>query len=186
VAAQSINPDSDFTLTWDAFAGAVVGQDSLSLEISDAEGNLIFRAPDVCEGRVLAVTATSVVLPKGLLAAGKNYTADLSFYRLNQQDRAMPGTTAKGVTASFRSTEIALKAAGGTPLTRPLLKAIRLTAGGALDLEVEATPGRVFVLERAASLTGSFSQVLTTNPPAATFHLTLPVAEGAFFRGRTD
>ncbi len=186
-AAQAADAAADFTLSWDAFAGVSAATDYVSIEVDDEEGNTVFRAPDNCAHRTLAVTATSIVIPKGTLAAGKTYSATLSFFRINDRDKLMPTTTAKGVFASDQSTRMALKTTGGVaPATAPILKDLFVGVGGKLDLTVVATTGHPFTLESTASLGGVFTKLLVTNPPAATFHLLVPVATQTFYRGRSD
>ncbi len=182
--AQAIVPASDFNLTWDAFTGASAATDFISLEITDATGKLVFQLPDACKPLTLAVTATSAVLPKELFSAGKVYVATLSFFRLNDQDKAMPGTVSKGVAATAQVTRMQLKTIGGA--TVPVLRNLVVNAGGSLDLTVDATVGHTFTLEHTTTLGGPFTQQIITNPPSATFHLTVPIGGQDFFRGRSD
>ena len=173
-----------FNLTWDAFTGASAATDFISLEITDATGKLVFQLPDACKQMTLAVTATSAVLPKELFTAGKVSVATLSFFRLNDKDKAMPGTVSKGVAATAQVTRMQLKTIGGA--TAPVLRNLVVNAGGSLDLTVDAMVGHTFTLEHTTTLGGPFTQQIITNPPSATFHLTVPLGGQDFFRGRSD
>jgi hypothetical protein len=68
--AQSIDPDQDFTLTFNGFAGAEDG-DIIFLTIMDDMFNEVLSAPDPCVPLPLPNTATSFVIPSGTFEAGK-------------------------------------------------------------------------------------------------------------------
>jgi hypothetical protein len=70
---QGLNVNSGFTFDFNAFAQNPDATDSfLFLNVTDAGGNILFSAnPDV--------SATSIFMPGGVLAAGQSYNFDLIF-----------------------------------------------------------------------------------------------------------
>ena len=184
---QMINADADYTLPWDAFAGASTPNDFISLDISDENGASIYSLPDECKKLPLPITSTSAVLPKGLLQPGKAYTATLGFFRLNDSNKILPATGAKGVAAVGQVTRMQIKTKGGTTGgTPPVLRDLFVDADGKLDFTVDATLGHPFTLEHASILGGQFTDLIHTNPPAAIFHVKVPIGSMEYFRGRTD
>lgn len=183
-AAQRIDPAKDFALGWETFAGAGTA-DSLSITITDENGDTVLSLPDACAGRLLAVTSTSVVVPKYLLKPGKTYVATLGFFRITDQGKVMPGTTSRGITALGRSTRMTLGTVG-TAVSAPVLRGIALRPDGQLALTVESAVGRVFFLDRAATLPGPFAPYTNTTPASPTFDLVLPASDPGFFRGRVE
>ena len=192
-AAQSIDTNADFTLSWDAFANASAAADGLSLLIEDAEGNTVLSLPDPCAGRELPVTATSAVIPRGLLlGGGSNYVAVLTFMKANDHGKTMPGTRAEGFAAIGRATRMPLRtrASAVTPATAPVLRDPRLTeSGDGLRVTVEFPAGHPLVLESTSSPGVPFATLLSTNPPASPVTLTIPLGAGgshALIRARAD
>ncbi len=110
-AAQSINPDADFTISWDAFAGAGAN-DYVEFDIEDS-GTVIFST----------TTDTSAVIPDGLLAPDTSYDAVLRFVRVTQTDTTgYPGAT--GTAGFFNATQFSISTGtggGGTDSTPPFL-----------------------------------------------------------------
>jgi hypothetical protein len=184
-AAQAVNPAAAFALNWEAFAGATTN-DALTLLVEDAEGNVVFEAPDTCAGRPLPATATAVTLPAGTLATNQAYTAALSFFRVAGQPGPFLGGT--GVVALAQVTRLPVRTAGGGgPATPPVLRGLAPAGAGQLAVTVETTPGRVLTLERTAALGQPFTPLLSTNPPASPVMLAVPAAGAAgFLRGRVD
>ncbi len=182
--AQAVNPTNDFTLRWDAFTGAGA-MDFISLEIIEEGGGVVFSAPDACAGVRLANTATSIVVPGGTLAAGKTYRGRLSFLRLTDEGKVLAGKT--GVAGVAKTTETTLKTVGGTPVVAPRFLSVQALAGGEVELTVEVTVGRPFVLLGGGSPALIGTPLVTTNPPASPLKLRLPAgASYEFYRGRTD
>jgi hypothetical protein len=185
-AAQAINPTNAFTLSWDAFAGASTSTDYLALEIWDEAEEVVLSLPEPCLDRPLAVTATSTTLPGGLLQPGRTYMAILSFMKLQDSNKTLPGSPATGITATSRTTRMLLRTTGGSGVTAPVLRDLFVNGANQLDITIDATVGRPFTLERSSTLGGAFSPVTTTTPASSPFHLQVPLAEQGFFRGRTD
>jgi hypothetical protein len=120
------------------------------------------------------------------LQPNATYLAVLSFMRVQDSDRSLAGSPATGITATGRSTRMLLRTTGGSTTTAPVLRDLFINASNQLDITVDATVGRPFILERSSTLGGSFTPVTTTTPTVSPFHLQVPLAEQGFFRGRTD
>lgn len=109
-AAQAIDPNSDFVLTWNNFVGGTPN-DFIQLEIYANNGLDVFCTPGFGEPGALNGTNTSVTIPAHTLGLGTNYTAILTFAKLislNTND--YPG--AVGVAACVVDTEFDLHTAG--------------------------------------------------------------------------
>ncbi len=105
-AAQSINADSDFTLTWIAWNGGTTN-DFVQLMIGDGNGNSIFQSPGFAESGHLDGTKTSVMIPKYALMAGQTYAnVTLFFARGNLNASSYPGVP--GIGAYFRQTSFSI------------------------------------------------------------------------------
>lgn len=121
-AAQAINAAADFTLTWDAFAGATT-TDYLDVVILDAHSAEVFRRPDECATppKPLSPTATSVVIPASTLQAGQTYSVELGFFKTSDfKSNASPPYTASG--GYFHQTRFNIKTTGGAT-TGPVITA---------------------------------------------------------------
>ncbi|MDB6129365.1 MAG: Ig family protein, partial [Verrucomicrobiales bacterium] len=80
-AAQTVNPESDFTLTWDAISGATAN-DFLLLRIQDTNGNKIVQTTSL-PGQVGALNglSTSYKIFRHTLMQGQTYSANLTFIK---------------------------------------------------------------------------------------------------------
>ena len=106
-AAQTINADSDFTVTWDAWSGGTTN-DFIQFMISDGQGNDFFKSPDFSNPKSLKGTNTSFVIPKGTLMAGQIYAnVTLFFARGNLNASSYPGVP--GIGGYFKQTTFTLK-----------------------------------------------------------------------------
>jgi hypothetical protein len=112
--------------------------------------------------------------------------AILSFMKLQDSNKTLPGSPATGITATSRTTRMLLRTTGGSGVTAPVLRDLFVNGANQLDITIDATVGRPFTLERSSTLGGAFSPVTTTTPASSPFHLQVPLAEQGFFRGRTD
>ncbi len=75
-AAQSVNPISDFTLSWSSLG--LTANDFVQLTIYDCtEEDNVFITPDAMQPGALNGTATSYTIPANTLYAGLQYTAEL-------------------------------------------------------------------------------------------------------------
>ena len=149
-AGQSINPDANFTLHWDAFDGATA-QDGISLTISDGT-DVVFRAPDPCIPRDLKATDTSIVIPAGTLSAGKVYQTSLSFFRVTDRD----STTWSGVPGSAslsKMTTLSLRTTGQGPTPQPPRFATPIVQpSGAVHLHLDGEAGVIYRIEVSSDL----------------------------------
>lgn len=153
-AAQTINAAQDFTLQWNAFAGAS-GNDSISLVVVSTNNLLpavVFQAPDLCVPRALPATATSIVIPANTLPSGKIFNATLTYNRTGYfSTNAVPGMVGmSGITYSTRFT-LNTGAGGGTADPARFV-AYRLLANGNPELTLTGTAARSYTLQRSPSL----------------------------------
>ncbi len=108
-AAQTINPATNFTLTWDAFTGGTTN-DLIAVKIKDANSSTVFRTPLPGSGVVSNGTIAAVVIPAGALMAGQSYSATLQFAKVVTQDtNSYPG--ALGLSAYISATTFTITAA---------------------------------------------------------------------------
>jgi hypothetical protein len=178
-AAQNVATNVDFTLSWDAFTGVNTNSDSLQITITDPEGNEVLSLPDACEDKPLPATATSVVVPAGLLSGGVTYTATLNFFRGVDLNRPMPGTGALGMAGVARSTRMTLRTAGGQPPLGPVrFLSSSFDASGNMRLTIECPTGVPLRLQAAGNLNGPFNvNLLTTNATVSPLTVVLPRPE---------
>ncbi len=81
-AAQAINAFADFTLSWDTMIGGGA-DDFVRIQIKDTNTfDTVFESPDLLEDGALNGTATSVVIPGGLLEPGRSYACELLFFNV--------------------------------------------------------------------------------------------------------
>ncbi len=183
-AAQAIPPNADFTLSWDAFTGATPANSHLSIVITDESEEVVLELPDRCNDLLIPVSATSVVIPAQLLPPGRTFLVSLTFFRLSDDNKPLPGTEATGVSSLGRTTSMLLRTSGGSSGADPVLRNLTLN-GSQLDITIDATVGKTFTLLRADSINGPFVSFLSTNPPAATFQLSVPIGADSFFKGQS-
>ena len=128
-AAQTVNPASDFTLTWDAFTGGTA-DDLITLFIFDGN-NQVFHTdaiPLPSQSPRLDGTATSFKLPKNTLLANKTYQGQLWFQNFATLDTAsFPGAT--GATGHYIATSFAIKTGTSVDTTPPDVVAYYVTKG---------------------------------------------------------
>lgn len=103
-AAQSVNVDIDFVVTWDAFTGGTAS-DFVQFEVDDNMDNPVFETvPEPGAPGSFNGTNTSIVIPAGTLAPGTNYNGYLLFAKF-----AASNTTAyagvRGVAGCFKKTQ---------------------------------------------------------------------------------
>lgn len=146
VPAQAIDPASGFMLIWNSFAGAA-GNDRLEITVEDPSGQTVFHAPDECAQPPveLASSATSVILPAGLLQAGKTYQVELRFMKVSDfVGQSVPAF--QGAAAYSKVTRFPIRTTGGVPdfIT---ITAYRLPADGRFEVDLETAAGRTVTLE---------------------------------------
>ncbi len=93
-AAQTIAPAQDFTLTWDAFAGATA-TDLLQLLVS-LDGTNVVQTPSYIGTNALPGTTVSYKIPAGTLLSNTTYDAELIFVR-GQSRHQQPGLRHRGI-----------------------------------------------------------------------------------------
>ena len=120
-AAQMVDPNLDFTLTWDAFANGNAG-DLINLEIETyMGGNKVFETSLPPESGSLDYTATSVTIPAGTLQPGTDYLVVLNFINIvdTNDTNYMVGNPVESVTGLagyLASTDFVLSTTGeGVP-----------------------------------------------------------------------
>jgi len=117
-AAQTVNAASDFTLTWQPFAGGAVA-DFVSCQLQ-AVGSNVFTTPAAGTAGALDGTATSVLVPAGTLLPGRAYLGRLSFaYAQAAFTNAQSGGS--GATFLFSQTDFWLKTQGLDDNTPPTI-----------------------------------------------------------------
>jgi hypothetical protein len=126
-AAQDIAPEQAFMLNFNGIPGAT-GGDYITLEIEDDQSNLVLSAPDLCIPLALPNTATSFTIPAGTLAAGKTYTARLTYARsFYSSTTSPPDFSSNG--ALLRQTVFTLATSGGTVVPPPQLTVAGFQSG---------------------------------------------------------
>ncbi len=146
--AQTINGAQDFTLRWNTFSGVDPG-DSLSLVLTDeATHQVVFQAPDACVPRDLPVTATSIVIPAGLLANNKTYRGTLAFQRIfYSSTNTVPEMSGVGMVS--RSTGFTLKTGGGGPVDPARFTGYRLLPNGHPQMILTGMAAHSYILQRS-------------------------------------
>jgi hypothetical protein len=151
-AAQTVNANQPFTLSWDAFSGGTTA-DFIFLDV----GEVFVTAQPGAPG-ALAGTATSVQIPAGKLAANSNYDCSIGFYHALTTSNASYATIAYVATV----TRFTLTTSAGTTSSLVLTNASWTPAN--FTFEVSCSPGQIVVVESSTTmLPGTWSGILTTN-----------------------
>ena len=163
-AAQTLNPNNDFLLQWDAFTGGINTNGTIWLFINDTNGAQVFSTPAPGSNLVLTETATSVNIPAGTLQLGQTYTGVLNFFKyLGTNTTGYPG--AFGVVVAGASTTFALNTLSTTP-TVGQPRRISVTQFG---FNLGGVPGSNYTVLTTTNLSIPLSNWLTlliTNLPA--------------------
>ena len=148
--AQSVNHAQAFTLRWNAFTGAGAN-DSISLYIADALGNVVFQAPDLCVPRELPVTATSIILPANTLQNNMTYSAGLHFFRMFYfSTNAVPDMAGSG--SISRHTRFTIKTGTGGSGTAAQFTGYRVLPNGNPEMTLAGTPLAGYSIQRTQSI----------------------------------
>lgn len=179
---QAWSANQDGTLRWNGFTGAAT-DDYQSVYIADAEGNVVFQAPDPCVPRELPLSATSIVIPANTLQAGQTYDAQILYSKqFYFSTNAVPEMAGFG--SQNRTTRFTLVTTGGTPVVPATLSAIEVLANGDLQFDVSGSAGRTYAIQRSTSLNAAvWPEVATVTLDAGgkgRFQDT-PSGEGPFF-----
>jgi hypothetical protein len=158
-AAQTIDPTSDFSLSWDAFASPG-GEDHVEVEISDS-GETIFTA---------SATDNGVTIPAGLLEADSSYDGVIRFVHQTSTDNSSyPGAT--GSTGFYNQTQFTLstgEGGGGTdPGTTPPILIFSYPNDGATGVAANIPMALAFSEPMADAHAISWSA--NVNPAAITY-----------------
>ena len=155
--AQNINIAKDFTLSWNAFAGASA-KDHIGLVIIDGMGKTVFQAPDKCVPRELAVTATSVVIPANTFKSGGTYEASLSFSKMFYfSDNTVANMVGSGAIAN--TTRMTFNTGGGGTVGPARFTSYKLLPNAEPELTLLGTPGSMYRIERTGNLTPPVSWI---------------------------
>lgn len=150
-AGQNIRWDADFTLSWNPLTG-VGPNDSIAVTLVDAQGRVVFSAPDPCVPRELAPTATSVVIPAKTLATNSVVSGSLVFSRnFFFSTNAVPKMF--GLGNIVRSTQFNLKTQGGGGANPPVAARLtnpRLLPNGNPAFDLTGTAGARYGVQRTS------------------------------------
>lgn len=115
IAAQSVNPTNDFTLTWDPIPGALAtDRIRVNFDVDFAGGQPTWDAPDLFGTNTLPGTATSLTIPTAALTnITRNHSANITIYRISQL-ATNAGGTLMGAIGHASSTTFQLGIAGTT------------------------------------------------------------------------
>lgn len=119
-AAQKVDANSDFTLSWTPPAGASQS-DEVEVTIIDETGSIISKSESAGSFQPTPGTTTSYDLAAGTFEPGKSYTGRITFYRVASYDfSTLPAKFA----AYFSETEFTIKTVSEEPPgpTPPVLK----------------------------------------------------------------
>jgi hypothetical protein len=157
---QAWSATQDGTLRWNGFTGAAA-EDYQSVYIADAEGNVVFQAPDPCVPRELPVSATSIVIPANTLQAGQTYDAQILYSRqFYFSTNAVPEMAGFG--SQNRTTRFTLVTTGGTPVVPATLSAAQVLPNGDFQFDVTGTAGRTYAIQRATTLNATVWPEIST------------------------
>jgi hypothetical protein len=182
-ALQSADPTTDVVVQWNGFTGAGVG-DSISFTLT-LGNDLIYSAPDPCVPIVLEKTATLIILPRGLLAAGRSYDASLRYFHLGAFDT----NTIQDIVAFAgvsKDLNFTIVTGGGVSAKSPTIGKPSLL-GNQLQFQVTgASPSQSIQLQESASLQpGSWATIQTVPADAlgaATFTIPATSIGSRFYR----
>lgn len=111
-AAQTIDPATAFTVTWDPFQGGG-SEDYIHVRIRDSGGNDVFESAGYFDANHLTGTATSLAIPAQTLAPGATYDLQITFSKLISLDStSYPG--ARGIVAFTSLTDANIQTMSGS------------------------------------------------------------------------
>jgi hypothetical protein len=159
--AQALNPALPFALQWNAWAGGTAN-DLISLMIlhRSVSGSIVYRSSTTLgDAAAIPGTATSTVIPAGMLQPGKVYLARLRFDAvLATNMTSYPG--APGFSSAFASTDFYITTTGATEDAAPRI------------VYVSPSEGAV-VVSTITPITWAFNKPILTN----SFSYQLPSVE---------
>ena len=141
---QSPSLPADVVVQFNGIPGAT-SQDSISFVVHDQTG-IVFQLPEPCATNGIPNTATSLVIPAGILVAGKTYDASLTFFHFANQTTSIPDLPAS---AGF-SKETQFKIGGGgsvTPPSAPKFTLIQRLSDGSIHLQLTGQANALYVIQ---------------------------------------
>ncbi len=183
-ALQSFDPTKDFTVLFAPFTGASAQSDSIFIDVTGSAGHH-FYAPDYCVPRMLAVTATSVVIPANTFTTSDKLQGSISFSRFASNTNAIPNT---GLTAGAEVTTSFDLTGGSTGSDVRWNDPTFDPASGNITLTAAVSAGHSLVVEMSTDLK-TWTQVGTASPVngiATYVTSTKTGAKAAFFRARVQ
>jgi hypothetical protein len=149
-AAQAVNPNADFLMSWNAFAGGSAN-DFVQVQIDVAgSDSSAFQSPQPGQPGALNGTSTSATIPANTLTSGQSYQVRLLFARFLGQST----TYSLGFSAYYSQTELTLVTTGTA--VAPTL-AISRSGPSQWLLHANGIIGRNYVIESTTSLTPAAS-----------------------------
>lgn len=172
-AAQTVDPNADFTLQWDAYPSPT-SFDTISLTLSDST-NMVFHAPDKCIPINLDATATSIVIPKGTFQEGITYTGSLQFFHLTSTNIALLPGGPPGMSGISRTTKFKLITTGGATLPAPVITNAKvINSKTQMQFQVTCTPGHSLVIRSTPDFK-TYTPAYTTNVTVSPVTITIPL-----------
>lgn len=175
-AAQSVNPQTAFALSWNTWVGATTN-DRVNLTLTDATGNVVFSAATDCTGQnTLAATDSSLTVPAGRLTANTTYSGYLTFgaWLGGGSDDS---TQIHQRTFASRTTRFSLKtgtggSSGGSPGTfeGPTI------SGTNLVFTLKGSPGEVHRIESTTDFATWTPESTVTLPTSGSIEVKLALA----------
>jgi hypothetical protein len=145
-AVQKFDPASDFTLRWNLFTGATANS-HIALSLHDMTGKT-FTAPDPCVPRLLAVTDTSIVVPKNTFSSSSSVSGSLSFSVLSTIDT----NTVRDFVQMAGASKATNFKVGQSSTGQLLIQSFGREASGSVHFQVKATAGSTLVVEASTDL----------------------------------
>jgi hypothetical protein len=183
-AAQAVDPSADFVVQWNGFTGATAN-DSVGFSLVHPTTFWVWTAPDPCVPRPLPNTATSVTIPAGTLQPGTTYGASLAYTRLTySSSNAIPDLDLLAMLQ--KEVNFTLKTTGSSG-DGPRFISWRRLANSNIELKLQGTPGKFYMIEVSEDLVGWADTVPLQSPlDGVITHEISPGTYGspAFFRAR--
>jgi hypothetical protein len=160
---QTINAGSDFTLSWEPFAGGS-SQDYISVTIHDSSNAAVLRSEDYgCPG-ALDGTDTSFLIPADTLVSNATYSAEILFEKVLTLDtNSIHGDALIAGLAAVTTATIATGASVAPPTFA--LTNFAWLPGGGLRFDFPTTPGTSYTIQFNQNLGNAtgWSSLLTTD-----------------------
>ncbi len=175
-AGQSIDPATNFTLSWTPWVGSAT-HDRISLAVVSPGGQVVASAATDCAGNIsLPTGATSVEIPAGGLPGGTTYTGYLTFggSLFDEID-----DSALHVRRGFqsRTTQFTLRTTGSSGGTSGTFTNVHV-AGTNLVFTLTGAPGTVFQIQSTSDLLAWMDESSVTLPASGEIEVMLPIASG--------